>query len=102
MNMNSIFAKMTGKYYPWIIPMHKFYFTNKSVKKFLSKNQLKLYKIMGDVRIISLEYLFLKISQKVFIFKYLYKLIMKFDKFKKLTLKFSLFDINIYLASKDD
>jgi 2-polyprenyl-3-methyl-5-hydroxy-6-metoxy-1,4-benzoquinol methylase len=102
MNMGSFTAKISGKHYPWIIPMHKFYFTNKSIKKFLSKNHLKLYKTIGDVRIISLEYLFLKISQKIFIFKYLYKLIMKFDKFKKLTIKFSLFDINIYFASKDD
>ena len=102
MNMNSLAAKVSGKYYPWIIPMHKFYFTNKSVKKFLLKNQLKLYKIIGDVRIISLEYLFLKISQKISIFRYIYNFIIKFDKLKNITVKFSLFDINIYLASKDD
>ena len=38
MNMNSIFAKLTGKYYQWIIAMHKFYFSNFSIKKFLNKN----------------------------------------------------------------
>ena len=26
MNMGSIAQKLTGKHYPWIIPMHKFYF----------------------------------------------------------------------------
>ena len=101
MNMNSIFAKLTGKYYPWIIPMHKFYFSDHSVKKFLSKNSLSLYKIIGDIRIISLEYLFLKISQKIFIFKYVYNLIMKFKLIKDFSIKFSLFDINIYCAKKD-
>ena len=65
MNMDSIAAKLTGKHYPWIIPMHKFYFTNKSVKNYLLKNHLKLDKIIRDVRIISLEYLFLKMSQKL-------------------------------------
>jgi hypothetical protein len=75
MNMNSLMARVTGRYYPWIIPMHKFYFTNKSVKKYLLKNNLKLDKIIGDVRIVSLEYLFLKISQKINIFKYIYNFI---------------------------
>tara|TARA_B100000767_G_scaffold215904_1_gene203435 strand:- start:239 stop:1141 length:903 start_codon:yes stop_codon:yes gene_type:complete len=102
MNMNSLMARATGKYYPWIIPMHKFYFTNKSVKKYLLKNNLKLDKIIGDVRIVSLEYLFLKISQKINILKYVYNFIIKFDKLKNSTLKFSLFDINIYLASKNN
>jgi 2-polyprenyl-3-methyl-5-hydroxy-6-metoxy-1,4-benzoquinol methylase len=102
MNMNSLMARVTGRYYPWIIPMHKFYFTNKSVKKYLLKNNLKLDKIIGDVRIVSLEYLFLKISQKINIFKYIYNFIIKFDKLKNSNLKFSLFDINIYLASKDN
>ena len=102
MNMNSLMAKATGKYYPWIIPMHKFYFTNKSVEKYLSKNNLKLNKIIGDVRIISLEYLFLKISQKISVLKPIYSFIVKFKKLKNTTVKFSLFDINIYLASKNN
>jgi len=102
MNMDSLVAKLTGKYYPWIIPMHKFYFTNKSIRKYLSKNHLKLNKTMGDVRIISLEYLFLKMSQKIKIIKPLYNFIIRFDKLKNLIIKFSLFDINIYLASKKD
>lgn len=100
MNMDSIFAKITGKYYPWIIPMHKFYFSDNSVKKFLNKNDLFLNKIIGDVRIISLEYLFLKISQKISIFRNFYNLIMKFEFLKNISIKFSLFDINIYCAYK--
>ncbi len=102
MNMDSITAKLTGKYYPWIIPMHKFYFTNKSIKKIFLKNHLILNKIIGDVRIISLEYLFLKISQKVNILKPIYKFIIKFDKLKNTIIRFSLFDINIYIASKEE
>ena len=70
MNMDSFVAKISGKHYPWIIPMHKFYFTNKSVEKFLLKNHLKLNKIITDIRIVSLEYLFFKISQKISFFKF--------------------------------
>ena len=102
MNMDSIAAKLTGKHYPWIIPMHKFYFTNKSVKKYLLKNHLKLNKIIGDVRIISLEYLFLKISQKISFLNPIYNFIIKFDKLKDTIIRFSLFDINIYIASKEN
>lgn len=98
MNMNSLFAKITGKYYQWIIAMHKFYFSDYSMKKFLNKNNLELDKSINDVRIISLEYLFFKLSQKISIFKYLYKFLKNFDSFKNLKIKFSLFDINIYCA----
>ena len=91
MNMDSLFAKITGKYYQWIIAMHKFYFSDYSMKKFLNKNNLELDKSINDVRIISLEYLFFKLSQKISIFKYLYKFLKNFDSFKNLKIKFSLF-----------
>ena len=101
MNMDSLFAKITGKYYPWIIPMHKFYFTDNSLKKYLIKNDIKIYKIIPDVRKVSLEYLLLKISQKIYFFKYIHKLISKSKFLKKLSIKFSLFDLNIYSAIKN-
>jgi hypothetical protein len=96
--MDSLFAKITGKYYQWIIAMHKFYFSDYSMNKYLKKNNLELDKIVNDVRIISLEYLFLKLSQKISIFKYFYKFLIKFNSIKNLKIKFSLFDMNIYCA----
>ena len=98
MNMDSLFAKITGRYYQWIIPMHKFYFSNYSIKKFLNRNNLEIDRIINDVRIISLEYFFLKLSQKILLFKYFYKLLINFKSIKDLTIKFSLFDINIYCS----
>ena len=80
--------------------MHKFYFTDHSIKKILNRNNLNLDKILMDVRIISLEYLFLKISQKITFFKFIYKLLIKSKSIKDLSIKFTLFDINIYVASK--
>ncbi len=102
MNMDSIFAKITGKNYPWIIPMHKFYFNDRSLRKFLKKNNLKMYKKINDVRIISLEYLFYKISQKVIFFKIFYKVLTKINFLKNLKIKFSLFDLCIYCSSFND
>jgi len=98
MNMDSFFAKLTGKHYPWIISMHKFYFTDKSIKKLVNSNNLELNKIINDVRIITLEYLFLKISQKITFLKFLYKIILKLKFLKNIKINFSLFDINIYCA----
>ena len=38
-NIDSIFAKiMKGKYH-WIMPMHKFYFSNSTLKFFLKSNK---------------------------------------------------------------
>lgn len=99
MNMNSLFAKITGKYYQWIIAMHKFYFTDKSMTKFLDKNNLQLDKILNDVRIISLEYFFLKISQKIPLLRFIYLIVKKIKFLKNLKIKLSFFDINIYCAS---
>lgn len=96
MNMGSLFARITGKYYQWIIAMHKFYFSNNSIRIYFNKNNLELEEIVNDVRIISLEYFFLKLSQKVSFFKFLYKFILKFDSIKKFKIKFTLFDMNIY------
>ena len=68
------------------------------MKKYLNKNNIELDKIVNDERIISLEYLFLKLSQKISIFKYFYKFLIKFNSIKNLKIKFSLFDMNIYCA----
>ena len=68
------------------------------MNKLLNLNNLKINKIISDVRIISIEYLFLKISQKLLFFKIFYKLILKLKFLKNIKIKFSLFDINIYCA----
>ena len=41
-------------------------------------------------------------SQKINFLNPLYKFIIKFDKLKNTIIKFSLFDINIYIASKEN
>ena len=100
MNMDSLFAKITGKYYPWIIAQHKFYFTTKNLEKILENLDMVLKETINDVRIISLNYLFFKISQKIFFFIPIYNFLKKFNFFENMKIKLSFFDINIYCAEK--
>ena len=100
MNMDSFVARFLGKRYPWIMLMHKFYFTNKSLKKILKENNFDLYKIKYDTRIISIEYLLDKIQIHFPYFRKVLNFIKKFDKIKKIKIKISFFDLNIYFAKK--
>ena len=49
-NIDSLYAKITGKNYHWIIPFHMVYFSNKTLETFGRKNNLKLVKIINDPR----------------------------------------------------
>ena len=100
MNMDSFTAKILGRKYPWIMLMHKFYFTNNSLKKILQKNSFDLYKKKYDIRIVSIEYLLDKIQINFPYFRFLINLIKKIDKVKNLKIKISFFDLNIYFARK--
>tara|TARA_B100000900_G_scaffold252254_1_gene214963 strand:- start:5228 stop:6100 length:873 start_codon:yes stop_codon:yes gene_type:complete len=99
-NIDSIFAKILRSNYHWIMPMHKFYFSNSTLKFFLKSNNMNLFKIKTDTRIISFEYLldkFCVLAPKIdFIFKFL----LKFNFLKKMTIKINLLDLNIYFAKK--
>ena len=61
-NMDSFIAKILGKRYHWIMPMHKFYFTKTVLINILKKNNLEIFKIKTDVQFVSLKYLFLKLN----------------------------------------
>jgi 2-polyprenyl-3-methyl-5-hydroxy-6-metoxy-1,4-benzoquinol methylase len=100
MNMDSLFAKITGKSYPWIIAQHKFYFTTKNLEKILQNLDMVLKETINDVRIISLNYFFFKISQKIFFFIPIYNFLKKFNFFENIKIKLSFFDINIYCVEK--
>ena len=52
-NMDSLYAKITGRNYHWILPFHLFYFSNKTLKKLCLENNLEIFKIKNDPRIVS-------------------------------------------------
>ena len=80
--------------------MHKFYFSNKTIKYLLANNNMKIIKIKKDTRLISVEYLLYKLSILISAFDFLFNFLLKFDFLKKRTIKINLFDLNIYFAKK--
>jgi 2-polyprenyl-3-methyl-5-hydroxy-6-metoxy-1,4-benzoquinol methylase len=100
-NIDSLYAKITGKNYHWILPMHLFYFSNKTLKNICLENNLKIYKIKNDSRVVSFYYL---LNKLVLIFpklKFLFQYINKIKKFQKINVNVNLFDLNIYFAKKN-
>ena len=61
-NMDSIIAKLLGKHYHWIMPMHKFYFTKSFLKNFMENNGFQLIETITDTHTTSLKYFFTKLQ----------------------------------------
>ena len=102
MNMDSFAAKILGKHYPLIMLMHKFYFTNNSLKKILEKNNFNLYKIKYDARILSMEYVLSRYCIRIPKINFIFKFLLRFNFIKKIATKINLFDLNIYFAKKSE
>jgi len=99
-NFDSFFSKIMGKNYPWIIPMHKYYFSNKTLKNALENCNLDLFKIENDTRIISFEYLLNKFNVLAPYFSFIFNFFLKFNFIKKTQVKINLYDLKIYFAVK--
>ena len=100
MNMDSLVPKiMRGKYF-WIMPQHKFYFTNSTLRYFLKKINMDIFKIKSDARLVSMEYLLFKLCVFLPKINFIFKFLLKFNFLKKITIKINLFDLNIYFSKK--
>ena len=99
-NFDSLFSKIMGKNYPWIIPMHKYYFSNTTLKNALTESKLELFDIQNDTRIISLEYLLQKFNILAPSFNFIFNFFLKFNFMKKIQVRINLFDLKIYFAVK--
>ena len=99
-NMDSLYAKITGRNYHWILPMHLFYFSNKTLKNICLENNLRIFKIKNDSRIVSFYYL---LNKLILIFpklKFLFQYINKIKFLHKININVNLFDLNIYFVQK--
>ena len=99
-NIDSLYAKLTGKNYHWIIPFHMVYFSNKTLEIFGRNNNLKLIKILNDPRYTSFGYLIEKLN---FIFpklSFVFKFLSKFNSLKDINVKVDLKDLKIYYFEK--
>jgi 2-polyprenyl-3-methyl-5-hydroxy-6-metoxy-1,4-benzoquinol methylase len=99
-NINSIIPKILKSKYHWIMPMHKFYFSNSTLKFFLKANNMNLFKIKTDTRLVSFEYLLEKFCVLAPKINFIFKFFLKIDFLKKMTIKINLLDLNIYFAKK--
>ena len=100
-NMDSLYAKITGKNYHWILPMHLFYFSNKTLKNICLENNLKIYKIKNDSRVVSFYYLLNKLTLIFPKLKFLFQYINKIKLLHKININVNLFDLNIYFVKKN-
>ena len=99
-NMDSMLPKIMKGRYHWIMPMHKFYFSNSTLKHFLKSSNMNIFKIKSDTRLVSAEYLLSKLCILFPKIDFLFKFFLKFNFLKKITTRINLFDLNIYFAKK--
>ena len=99
-NMDSFIARILGYNYQWIMPMHLYYFSRKTLKKILQDNNLKIVKIKQDVHIVSLKYFFLRLSVLVPLIGSLFLFMSKIKIFEKFNIKINLGDLDIYFVKK--
>jgi len=100
-NMDSLYARITGKNYHWILPMHLFYFSNKTLKNICLENNLKIYKIKNDSRVVSFYYLLNKLALIFPKLKFLFQYVNKIKFLHKININVNLFDLNIYFVKKN-
>ena len=101
-NMDSFYAKLTGKNYHWILPFHLVYFSNKTLRDFGDKNNLELYKIQNDPRYVSFGYLLEKLKLIFPLGRNIFQFFNKFKFLRNITIKVNLRDLNIYYFKKRD
>ena len=99
-NMDSIFPKLMGKKYHWIMPYHLYYFSNFTLKNLCEKNDLKIFKIKNDTRIVSFGYLILKLELIFPKLGFIFKFFARFEFLRKIPIRVNLLDCNIYFAKK--
>ena len=100
MNMDALLPKIMRSKYHWIMPQHKFYFSNSTLQYFLKRNKMDIFKIKNDARLVSVEYLLFKLCVLMPKIDFVFKFFLKFNFLKKITAKINLFDLNIYFAKK--
>ena len=99
-NIDSLYAKITGKNYHWLIPFHIVFFSNRTLEIFGKSNNLKLVKILNDPRYVSFGYL---VEKLILIFpklSFMFKFLSKIKFLQNINVKVDLKDLKIYYFEK--
>ena len=99
-NIESLYAKITGKNYHWIIPFHMVFFSNRTLEIFGKNNNLKLVKILNDPRYISFGYLMEKLTLIFPSISFIFRFLSKIKLLKNINVKVDLKDLKIYYFEK--
>jgi len=65
MNVSCLFARLTGRYWPWYMRMHLYYFTPDSITQMLKAAGFTVLSVERHERVVSLRYLIEKASSLV-------------------------------------
>ena len=98
--MDSFIAKLLGKNYHWIMPMHKYYFSKKVLKNILFRYNLEIIETITDTHIISLKYFFIKIKAIFPFLSFLLNPLIKINLLSNVNIKINLGDLDIYIVRK--
>ena len=99
-NMDSFIARVLGKHYHWIMPMHKFYFSKSFLKKFMNDNGLQLVETITDTHTTSLKYFFIKIKAILPFLKFILGPLSNIEILNKIYFKINLGDLDLYVMKK--
>ena len=99
-NIDSLYAKITGKNYHWIIPFHMVFFSNKTLEIFGKNNNLRLIEILNDPRYVSFGYLIEKLTLIFPRLSFIFKFFSKIKFLENTNIKVDLKDLKIYYFEK--
>ena len=99
-NIDSLYAKITGKNYHWIIPFHMVFFSNKTLEIFGKNNNLRLIEILNDPRYVSFGYLIEKLTLIFPRLSFIFKFFSKIKFLENINIKVDLKDLKIYYFEK--
>jgi 2-polyprenyl-3-methyl-5-hydroxy-6-metoxy-1,4-benzoquinol methylase len=99
-NMDSFIAKLLGKHYHWIMPMHKFYFTKTFLQNFMENNGLELVETITDTHTTSIMYFLTKIKTILPFLNFILGPLTNINFLNQIYFKINLGDLDLYVVRK--
>jgi hypothetical protein len=98
--IDSWFARMLGNNWPWIIPMHLSYFSQKNIHYFLNKHNFEIISISNHIHYAKINYAIKGLLNKFPSYINFFSKLISFILPDKFSMPFSLPDTKIIVARK--